>query len=130
MKLDVVRYRNYGCTFSGDDEAAEFQNKFYWSFFELNNGEVYVLHFIELWKNKKQIEHEIQISYADSELKDGGIIKYEFEQEFFDWFEACPPVKDLKELTWPNKKIIECIEEFFYREIFNTRTIGTDVIYV
>lgn len=38
MKLAVVRYRNYGCTFSGDDEGEEHQNKFYWSFFELNNG--------------------------------------------------------------------------------------------
>ena len=130
MKLVVVRYRNYGCTFSGDDEGEECQNKFYWSFFELNNGVVYVLHFIEFWKNKKQIDHDIEISYADSELLDGKIIKYDFEQEFFDWFEALPPVKDLKELTYPNKEAVECIKAFFYREIFNTRTTATDIIKV
>jgi len=130
MKLKVVRYRNYGNTFSGDDEGDEYHNKFYWTFFELNNGVIYDLHFIELWKNKEQIEHEIRIGYADSELKDGRIIRYEFTQDFFEWFELLPPVIELKHLNWPNKKEIDCIEEFFYRKIFDTRTIATDVIYV
>ena len=85
---------------------------------------------LEFWKNKKQIDHDIEISYADSELLDGKIIKYDFEQEFFDWFETLPPVKDLKELTYPNKEAVECIKAFFYREIFHTRTTATEIIKV
>jgi hypothetical protein len=51
-----------------------------------------------------------------------------FEQEIFDWFKALPPVKELKELAYPNKEVVKYIESFFYREIFNTRSTATDII--
>ena len=128
--MHVVKYKNYGCTFSGDDEADEFQNKFYWSFFELNNGVVYVLHFIELLKEKKRIDYDIEISYADSELKCGRVIKYNFNQDFFDWFNARPPVKDSAPLVSLDEKEIKCVKNFFYEKILDSVAKETDVISV
>ena len=37
MKLKVIKYKNYGCTMTGPaDKESEWENKFYWSFHELN----------------------------------------------------------------------------------------------
>ena len=34
MKLKVIRYKNYGCKMTSEDD----EHKFYFSFYELNNG--------------------------------------------------------------------------------------------
>ena len=38
MVLKVIRYKNYGCTMTGGEDADDWKDMFYWSFYELNNG--------------------------------------------------------------------------------------------
>ena len=40
MSLKVIRYKHYGCTIDGGYETPDVKDLFYWSFFELNNGEI------------------------------------------------------------------------------------------
>ena len=47
MKLKVVRFKNYGCTFYSGEEHDDWEHKFYWSFYELNNGKIIVLNHTE-----------------------------------------------------------------------------------
>jgi hypothetical protein len=39
-------------------------------------------------------------------------------------------VKDLKKLTHPDEKEIECIKDFFYDKIYDSVSISADVIIV
>jgi|TARA_B110000091_G_scaffold8206_1_gene7953 predicted Fe-Mo cluster-binding NifX family protein len=43
MKLKVIRYKNYGCQMESEDD----EDQFYFSFYELNNGEIIELTLIE-----------------------------------------------------------------------------------
>ena len=56
MKLKVIKYKNYGCTMTGGEDADDWKHMFYWSFYELNNEKVIVLNNTEYWENDKLIE--------------------------------------------------------------------------
>ena len=45
MSLKVVRYKNYGCVMCSEESKDPYENKFFWSFFELSNGEIIDLNF-------------------------------------------------------------------------------------
>jgi hypothetical protein len=141
MILKVVRYKNYGCTMSGGEKNAVFQHKFYWSFYELNNGEIIVLDYVKNLKNNRVTSNSYEFSYANYELKSGKIINYKFgnakainkkemHKEFYDWFDSEPPAKDIKELKFPNKNEKKCVKEFFIKNIRKTKEVATDVINV
>ena len=128
MKINVVRYKNYGCTMTGGDNAEDVRQKFYWSFHELNNGKVIVLNHTENLENGKLIDNQFDCTYGSSELKNGEIIKYRFgnakpddvnamSKEFFDYFDSNPPVKDLKSLEYPTKDEEKCVIEFYKKYI-------------
>ena len=38
MPLKIVRYKNYGCVMESEVSKTPYDNKFFWSFFELSNG--------------------------------------------------------------------------------------------
>ena len=40
MILKVVKYKNYGFVFRADEKKDNWEHKFYWSFYQLNNGEI------------------------------------------------------------------------------------------
>ena len=140
MKFKVVRYKNYGCTITGGDNADDVRQKFYWSFYELNNGKLIDLHFVENLTNGKLSSSDYFFGYPNSVLKTGEVIEYKFgnakpntreiSKEFYDWFDSCPPVKDIKELTWPTKDEEKCVKEFFVKNILNTKEIQTNITYV
>mgnify|MGYP001268187114 CR=1 FL=1 len=98
MSLKVIRYKNYGCTMTGPaDSESEWENKFYWSFYELNNMSIINLQHTENWKNNKLVDTDFDYSYTKYVIKNGETISYEFgdakandlesmSKEFFDWF--------------------------------------------
>ena len=109
MNLKVIRYKNYGRTMSSMPDEHIYDNNFFFSFYELNNGEIIVLNYVENLTNNKVTSNSYEFSYANYELKSGKIINYEFgnakainkkemSKEFYDWFDSNPPAKDLKEL--------------------------------
>jgi len=139
MNLKVVRYKNYGLTMSSMPGKDIYDNNFFFSFYELNNGEIIVLNYVENLTNNKVTSNSYEFSYANYELKSGKIINYEFgnakainkkemSKEFFDWFDSEPPAKDIKELKFPNKKEKKCVKEFFIKNILKTKEVATDVI--
>lgn len=139
MNLKVIKYKNYGCTMYGGEKNDAFQHKFYWSFYELNNGEIIVLNYVKNLKNNKVTSNSYEFSYANYELKSGKIINYKFgnakainkkemHKEFYDWLDAEPPAKDIKELKFPDKNEKKCVKEFFIKNIRKTKEVATDVI--
>ena len=53
MPLKVVRYKNYGCMMESEESEDPYDNRFFWSFFELSNGEIIDLQFVENLTNGK-----------------------------------------------------------------------------
>ena len=74
MTLKVIRYKNYGCQITSEDD----EDKFYSSFYELNNGEIIELLLIEYFKDDKLNETQYEFSYTKTELKSGEIRNYKF----------------------------------------------------
>ena len=138
MILKVIRYKNYGCTMEREEDETPYNNKFYWCFFELNNGEIIDLHFIENLKNGKVTSIDYDISNVKSELKNGEIRTYKFgnaepntkemSKEFFDWLDASPPVIDLKNNFAPYEDEIKCVKDFFDKNILKTKEIATNIV--
>ena len=128
MKLEVIRYKNYGCTMTGPDEDADWENKFFWSFYELSNGSIINLNYTENWKKNKFVDVEFDYSYTKDHLKNGKIISYKFgdakandgnamSEEFFDWFESLPPYDEIKNPTRPSLEEEKCVKSFFEKHI-------------
>ena len=141
MKLKVIRYKNYGCTMTGGGDSDSWEDKFYFSFYELNNGEIIELHLHENFQEGKLDFTDYSFSYTKQELKSGEIINYKFgkakandgngmSKEFFDWFESCPPANDLKEHYALYADEEKCVKDFFLKHIELTKDIKTDTIEV
>ena len=132
MPLKVIRYINYGCTMVGEQQNLfDFEQRFYWSFYELNNGSIITVQYIENWNTNRKInEDDLHMTYSNYELKNGRLIRYEFGQDFNNWFHSTPSMKDQKELTWPTEKEIDCIKDFFYYNIYDYVFISTGVVKV
>ena len=140
MSLKVVRYKNYGCMIESGESEDPYDNRFFWCFFELSNGEIIDLQLVENLKNKKIRDISYDFSYAKEELKTGQIHEYkfgnakpntrEFLNEFFDWFDANPPIKDCKELIWPTKDEEKFVKDFFDKNILKTKEVQTNIINV
>ena len=138
MSLKVIRYKNYGCMIESGESEDPYDNRFFWCFFELSNGKIIDLQLVENLKNKKIRDIDYDFSYAKEELKTGRIHEYkfgnakpntrEFSNEFFDWFDANPPVKDCKELIWPTMEEEKCVRDFFDKNILKSREIQTKTI--
>ena len=135
MKLKVVRFKNYGCTMIGpDDNNSDWEIKFYYSFYELSNGNMINLQYTENWEKNKFVGAEYDYYYSKNELKNGEIISYKFgdakandantmSEEFFDWFESLPPYHQVKNPTYPSLEEKKCIKAFFEKHIEkNTKT--------
>ena len=71
MSLNVIKYKDYGWTMTGGEETDKIINRFYWSVYELNNGEVIVQQKIEDWEGNRLMKTYFQYNYANHELKSG-----------------------------------------------------------
>ena len=124
---------------SQEDETP-YDNKFFWSFFELSNGKIIDLNFTENLTNGKVTSINYDISYSKSELKNGEIRIYKFgnaepntkemSKEFFDWLDASPPVIDLKNNFAPYEDEMKCVKDFFDKNILKTKEVQTNIVNV
>ena len=141
MKLKVIKYKNYGRTMTGGEDADDWKHMFYWSFYELSNGNIINLHYTENWEKDKFIDDDYDYSYTKDELKNGEIISYEFgdakaddvdamSKEFFDWFESLPPYSDIKNPTRPSLEEEKCVKEFYEKHIMDKKDQKTDTILI
>ena len=65
MNLKVIKYKNYGCQMTSEDD----EDQFYFSFYELNNGEIIELTLIENFKDNKLNATQFEFSYTKMKLK-------------------------------------------------------------
>ena len=130
MFLKVIRYKNYGCTMTSED----YEDKFYFSFYELNNGKIIEL---SLFQNSNVTQYDF--SNTEMRLKNGEIRDYKFGNaraidengmsiEFFEWFDSSPPAKDVISNTTLNKNEEKCVNDFYLKYIEPNKDIKTDTI--
>tara|TARA_R110002153_G_scaffold196886_2_gene350269 strand:+ start:824 stop:1231 length:408 start_codon:yes stop_codon:yes gene_type:complete len=131
MALKVIKYKNYGCTMTSEDD----NHKFYFSFYELNNGEIIELMLFQ--SDDEDSTAQCDLYYTKFKLKSGEIIDYNFgnakannenemSKEFFDWFDSCPPAKVVINNTIPNKNEEKCVKDFYIKNIEPFKLIQTD----
>ena len=124
------------------DRESDWENKFYWSFYELSNGHIINLHYTENWEKDKFIDDDYDYSYTKDELKNGETISYEFgdakaddvdamSKEFFDWFESLPPYNDVKTpILHPSLEEEKCVKEFYKKHLMDKKDEKTDTIFI
>ena len=123
-----------------------YDNRFFWCFFELNNGKIIDLFLAENFKNKKLKDIGYEFDYPKEELKTGQVHEYkfgnaepntrEFSNEFFDWFDNLSPIKKLKENKelhtfnggGPTKEEISIVKSFYDENLFEIRETPTKTI--
>ena len=120
------------------DESTDWEDKFYYSFYELNNKKIIVLNHTEYWEKDKLVDNEFQCTYGKSELKNGTVRKYEFgnasyndanamSKEFFDYFESNPPIKELlANSKKPVYKILATGSDFEKKDTLKSRRYRWD----
>ena len=132
MTLKVIRYKNYGCQMTSEDD----KDKFYFSFFELNNGEI-----IELMLFQSDDEDistaQCDLYYTKFKLKNGEVIDYNFgnakandeygmSEEFFKWFDSYPPGVDVIDSFVLYDEEEKCVKDFYLKHIEPIKHIKTD----
>lgn len=132
MFLKVIRYKNYGCTMTSED----YEDKFYFSFYELNNGKIIVL---SLFENSNVTQYDFSnttMMLNNGEIRDykfgnaRAIDKNEMSKEFFEWFDSSPSAKDVVSNTILNKNEEKCVKDFYIKNIKPFKLIQTDTIEV
>jgi hypothetical protein len=141
MTLKVIRYKNYGCTMTGGGAPDSWEDKFYFSFYELNNGEIIELHLHENFQEGKLDFTDCCFSYTKMKLKSGEIRRYKFgnakakdeyamANEFFKWLDSSPPAVDVIDWFALYDEEEKCVKDFYLKHIEPTKDIKTDTIKV
>ena len=121
---------------SEDDE-----DKFYFSFYELNNGKIIELMFFQNFKDDNLNVTQYEFSYTKMKLKSGEIRRYKFgnakakdeygmADEFFKWFDSSPPAVDVIDWFALYDEEEKCVKDFYLKHIEPTKDIKTDTIEV
>ena len=123
---------------SSKKDETPYDNEFFWSFYELSNGEIVVLQFIENLTNGMITSIDYEFGYANLKLKIGEFKKYRFgnakpntyemSQEFFDWFNSIPSVKNSNEIKFPNRTEEECVKSFYLEHIQPKKDVETETL--
>ena len=130
--LNVIRYKNYGAIMSSEDGEC----KFYFSFYELNNGKIISLEVLQTSDTTQYF-----FNYTRTKLSSGEIRTYKFGNakaisakdmsiEFFEWFDNLPPMKDIIDHRLPEIDEENCINEFYHKHIEKKKNVKTDTIIV
>ena len=136
MNLKVIRYKNYGCQMTSEDD----EDQFYFSFYELSNGEIIELMLFQS-DNEGVIIDQYEFSYTKMKLKSGEIRRYKFgnakakdqygmADEFFKWFDSSPPALDVIDWFALYDEEEKCVKDFYLKYIEPTKDIKTDSIEV
>ena len=116
------------------------KDKFYFSFFELNNGEIIELLLFQV-DNEGIIIDQYEFSYTKANLKSGEIRNYKFgnakandeygmTEEFFKWFDSYPPGVDVIDSFALYDEEEKCVKDFYLKHIEPTKDVKTDTIEV
>jgi len=111
MKLKVVRYKNYGLKNSNTGEIIE--HKFYYSFYELNNGNIIQLQFVQYVGPMTKEEDDYGFYYTNMTLKNGEELSYTFGQDFWEHWDTKPAYHQIENPQHPSKEEEECVRLFF-----------------
>ena len=137
MTLKVIRYKNYGCQMTSEDD----KDKFYFSFYELSNGEIIELMLFQNYKDDNLNLTQHEFSYTKMKLKSGEIRRYKFgnskasdeegmSKEFFKWFDSSPPAVDVINWFTLYDEEEKCVKDFYIENvepIKHTKTDTTEV---
>ena len=119
MQLNIIKYKHYGCTMvGGEEDDSKIKDKFYWSFFELNNGKIISLNNNVSYRENKIIHSEILCNYTQC---------YIFGEDFFVWWEKTFKNNN-KEVQYMVKQEEELVVNFFKINIEDKKEIKTDII--
>ena len=138
MKLKVIRYKNYGCTMTGGGSPDNWEDKFYFSFYELNNGKIIELDLFQSFKDDELTLSQYGFSNTKARLKSGKVREYKFGKakaddnygmadEFFKWFDSSPTPAEVKDCYIIEEK---CVKDFYLKLIEPTKDVKTDTIEV
>jgi hypothetical protein len=116
MSLNVVKYINYGWVLTGGDDKF-YEDRFYWSFYELSNKNIIELQLFETVQNDITKFSEYTFNYPCYELKNDLQIKYKFGQDFYKWFDSIPPFNSVKPYKYPNKIEKKCVMNFYENNV-------------
>lgn len=136
MALKVIRYKNYGCQMTSEDN----KDKFHFSFYELSNGKIIELMIFQA-DNEGVIIDQYEFSYTKIKLKSGEIRNYKFgnskasdeegmSKEFFKWFDSSPPAVDVINWFTLYDEEEKCVKDFYIENvepIKHTKTDTTEV---
>ena len=136
MTLKVNRYKNYGCTMTSEDD----EDKFYYSFYELNNGEIIEIMLFQSY-NEGVIIDQYEFSYTKMKLKSGENINYKFgnakandeegmSKEFHKWLDSSPPAVDVIDWFALYDEEEKCVKDFYKENVEPIKHIKTDAIEV
>ena len=132
MNLKVIRYKNYGCQMTSEDD----KDKFYFSFYELSNGEIIELMLFQA-DNEDVIIDQYEFSYTKMKLKSGKVREYKFGKakaddnygmadEFFKWFDSYPPGVDVIDSFALYDEEEKCVKDFYLKHIEPSKGVKTD----
>ena len=139
MKLQIIKYKNYGCTISIGNPTDLYYTKHYYSFYELNNGKIIFLVNLALYEKNKLVDFNYTFDYTKEELKSGEFFNYNFgeakgdnekqmNKEFFDYFNAIPMEDELKKYCAITNTEEKCVKDFYLKYIEPTKDIKTDTL--
>ena len=128
--LEVVTYRNYGNTITGEDNEL----RFYFSFYQLNNHKVICVQYI-VYEDKK-LTPDIYFYYSNC---------YQFEDDFWEYWERNNEENDKfykklrkiedeenRRMMWKNERLFEdevqCVKDFFYKNVVKEKNKKTEII--
>jgi hypothetical protein len=137
MTLKVIRYKNYGCTLTGGGSPDNWEDKFYFSFYELNNGNIIELDLFQSFKDDELILSQYDFSNTKVRLKSGKVREYKFGKakaddnyamadEFFKWFDSYPTHLEVKDYYIIEEIEEKCVKDFYLLNIEPTKDIKTD----
>ena len=112
------------------------KDKFYFSFFELNNGEIIELLLFQV-DNEGIIIDQYEFSYTKTNLKSGEIRNYKFgnakandeygmAEEFYKWFDSYPPGVDVIDSFELYDEEEKCVKDFYLKHIEPSKVVKTD----
>jgi len=120
--------------------SEDYEDKFYFSFYELSNGEIIELMLFQS-HNERMIIDQYEFSYTKMKLKSGEIRNYKFgdakanddegmSKEFYKWLDSSPPAVDVIDWFTVYDEEEKCVKDFYIENLEPTKQIKTDTIEV
>ena len=117
-----------------------YEDKFYFSFYELSNGEIIELMLFQS-HNEGMIIDQYEFSYTKMKLKSGEIRNYKFgdakanddegmSKEFYKWLDSSPPAVDVIDWFTIYDEEEKCVKDFYLKYIEPKKNIKTETIEV